>query len=310
MDQYIKDLSYVIQNGDMENTYKTVWIRSIVETCCHDPNTREIHFDTLSKKIFGYYWNQTIYFDLEQSPNPKKRPGIYQLVCEEINKFRNQHGSKPEWFSKIESKITIPEKKISTILSKDVCWRFLKVGNENFDLYELDKEKRTVTLKNSRLISEYSDLLFDIINYRWIQKLEEFNNSPRISKKVKGTDREKVKRGNLKKFQKYLDIENPEQICFISKQPIKKNKLSIDHVIPWSYLYSDNLWNLVYVDKDKNSSKGNKIPSESTIKKLEKRNKKLSKLINQKNFKDKNTEELELSIEKDWVNIFWVGCKG
>ena len=102
MDQYIKNLSYVIQNGDMENTYKMVWIRSIVETCCLNPNTREIHFDTLSKKIFGYYWNQTIYFDLEQSPNPKKRPGIYQLVCEEINKFRNQHGSKPEWFSKIE----------------------------------------------------------------------------------------------------------------------------------------------------------------------------------------------------------------
>ena len=204
MDQYIKDLSYVIQNGDMENTYKMVWIRSIVETCCLNPNTREIHFDTLSKKILGYYWNQTIYFDLEQSPNPKKRPGIYQLVCEEINKFRNQHGSKPEWFSKIESKITIPEKKISTILSKDVCWRFLKVGNESVDLYELDKEKRTVTLKNSRLISEYSDLLFDIINYRWIQKLEEFNNSPRISKKVKGTEKEDVKRGNLKKYQSQM----------------------------------------------------------------------------------------------------------
>ena len=51
MDQYIKDLSYVIQNGDMENTYKMVWIRSIVETCCLDPNTREIHFDTLSNTL-------------------------------------------------------------------------------------------------------------------------------------------------------------------------------------------------------------------------------------------------------------------
>ena len=105
-------------------------------------------------------------------------------------------------------------------------------------------------------------------------------------------------------------MENPEQICFISNQPIKKNKLSIDHVIPWSYLYSDNLWNLVYVDKDKNSSKGNIILSESMIKKLVERNKKLSKLIDQKNFKDKNTEDLELSIERDWVKYFWVGCKG
>ena len=66
----------------------------------------------------------------------------------------------------------------------------------------------------------------------------------------------------------------------------------------------------MYVDKDKNSSKGNKIPNESTIKKLVERNKKLSKLIDQKNFKDKNTEDLELSIERDWVKYFWVGCKG
>ena len=69
MDQYIKDLTYVIQNGEMENTYKMVWVRSIVETCVLDPNVQEIQFDHLSKLIFGYYWNQTIYFDLEQSPN-------------------------------------------------------------------------------------------------------------------------------------------------------------------------------------------------------------------------------------------------
>ena len=29
MDQYIQDLCEVIQNGDMENTYKMVWIRSL-----------------------------------------------------------------------------------------------------------------------------------------------------------------------------------------------------------------------------------------------------------------------------------------
>ena len=56
MEQYIKDLTYVIQNGEMENTYKMVWIRSIVETCVLDPNAQEIQFDHLSKLIFGYYW--------------------------------------------------------------------------------------------------------------------------------------------------------------------------------------------------------------------------------------------------------------
>jgi hypothetical protein len=45
-----------------------VWIRSIVETCVLNPDQPVIHFDELSSKIFGYYWNQTIFFDLEQGP--------------------------------------------------------------------------------------------------------------------------------------------------------------------------------------------------------------------------------------------------
>ena len=33
MDGYIEDLCYVIRSGDMQNTYKTAWIRAIVEIC-------------------------------------------------------------------------------------------------------------------------------------------------------------------------------------------------------------------------------------------------------------------------------------
>ena len=59
------------------------------------------------------------------------------------------------------------------------------------------------------------------------------------------------------------------------------NELSIDHVIPWSYLFSDDIWNLVYMKKSENSSKSNKIPSEKTILNLEKRNKIGSEIIRQ-----------------------------
>ena len=166
MEQYIKDLTYVIQNGEMENTYKMVWVRSIVETCVLDPNVQEIQFDHLSKLIFGYYWNQTIYFDLEQSPNPLKRPVIYQIVKEEISEYRHKNGKQPVWFSGAENSVSIPVSKISTILSKDVCWRFPKVGKENFDLYDLDIKSRTIILHRTDLIREYANVLFDVINYR------------------------------------------------------------------------------------------------------------------------------------------------
>ena len=309
MEQYIKDLTYVIQNGEMENTYKMVWVRSIVETCVLDPNVQEIQFDHLSKLIFGYYWNQTIYFDLEQSPNPLKRPVIYQIVKEEISEYRHKNGKQPVWFSGAENSVSIPVSKISTILSKDVCWRFPKVGKENFDLYDLDIKSRTIILHQTDLIREYANVLFDVINYRWTQKLEEFNHSPRISQKVRGTDRENIRRKSLAKFRKYLDLENPDHVCFHTGRKIKYENLSIDHVLPWSYLFSDNLWNLVYVDKSFNSSKGNIIPKEETIEKLENRNIHLLKSMEIKFPNTKVTDELNLSIETDLIRKSWVGCK-
>jgi len=83
--------------------------------------------------------------------------------------------------------------------------------------------------------------------------------------------------------------------------------LSIDHVIPWSYLYSDDIWNLVYTHISCNSSKNNIIPSEKEIERLKERNIRLLKALTNKS--DKIVEELKLAIEKDYVNKFWIGCK-
>ena len=60
------------------------------------------------------------------------------------------------------------------------------------------------------------------------------------------------KRNNMWQAQvrnKHVEKENPNKICFVTNRPISPNNLSIHHVIPWSYMYSDDLWNLVYVDK-------------------------------------------------------------
>jgi 5-methylcytosine-specific restriction endonuclease McrA len=306
MDPFIKNLSEIIRNTDMNNTYKMVWIRSIVETCVLNPTVEIIHFDDLSPKIFGYYWNQTIFFGLEQGPNPHKRPEIHQIVLELVDRYRQENGYQPVFFSKVEKIISIPVTKISSVLRKDVCHRFQKTD----EIYDLDRENRTIRPHRPDLIRNYSDILFDLINYRWTQELETFNTSPRISKKVKGTNIEKFKRRPLRDFHMYLNLENPDHICFHTGEPIEDTNLSVDHVIPWSYLYSDDLWNLVYVHKSHNSSKGNKIPSQKTIGQLEERNRELIKLVEKEHPKDKLTEELRLSIENNLVRKSWVGCKG
>ena len=104
-------------------------------------------------------------------------------------------------------------------------------------------------------------------------------------------------RGSLAKFKKYLDIENPNHFCFFTGKEIPDGSLSIDHVLPWSYLFSDDLWNLVYVDRSVNSAKGNKIPTKSHIAGLNARNLRLLESRSGAKNKDKQTEELRLPID-------------
>lgn len=309
MNNYLNDITNIIRNGSMENTYKMSWIRSLVEYCSKHPGITTIHFDELSKLIFKYYWNQTFFFNLEQGPNTNKKPEIHQMVLEEIEKYQKKYNFKPVYFTKVENKINVNVSKISKILRQDVSWRFQIIGQQEYNIYDLKLDEFKLEIHQPEILNEYSEILFELINYRWIQQLEKFNSSPRISKKVNGTDREDIKRGNLSRFKTYLDIENPNRECFISGKKIEDD-LSIDHVLPWSYLFSDDIWNLVYVKKNLNSSKSNKIPNESMIKKLELRNIRLLDKMKRSGINDKRVIELETSIKKDYVREFWYGCKG
>ena len=283
------------------------WAKAIVECCFEDDNSEIIHFDRISSKMFKYYWNQTIFFDLQQGSNPNKPPVFVSYVKEEINKFQSRYGMQPVEFERVESKVNIDLKYLNRVLSQDVSHRFLNVGKEIYKLYELDKKGRTIRVDIAPLINSFSDVLFEVINYRWVQILETYNSSPRISKKIKITDRGGIKRQSLGKFKKYLSLTDKK--CFISGEDFN-NDISIDHMIPWSFMFSDDIWNLVYVKKSYNSSKSNRIVEKSEIVRLEKRNKELLSIMESKNILDKNYQELKLSIENNLLRKFWISFKG
>ena len=91
---------------------------------------------------------------------------------------------------------------------------------------------------------------------------------------------------------------------------IPENEMSVDHVIPWSFMYSDDLWNLVYCHKRENSSKQAMVVDEETILKVEERNRLLLQLLEQEGIDDKNVQELKLSLEKSWLKQFWMSYRG
>ena len=75
-------------------------------------------------------------------------------------------------------------------------------------------------------------------------------------------------------------------------------------------MYSDDLWNLVYVNKSVNSSMSNRVKKNNVKDKLIKRNKKLLQILDAKNISNKEVEELRLAIDKNYVELFWIGYQG
>lgn len=314
----------IIRESNYDNTYKMAWAKSLVELSTQLDLTEDnikISFSKISKKYIKYYWNQTIFFDLKQGSNPIKPPVILTYVKEIIQKyFKLTNSNIPELYEKAETKFEriglIRDynklvKKIVSTLKQDVSWRFKILNGKDTEIYSYIKGNDFIIIDSSLLkkLKENEQDLYDLINYRWGLILETFNSSPRINKKVKIMDERDIKRSSLNKFKKFLDLENKEHKCFLCDNVISENNISIDHVIPWSYMYSDDIWNLVYVCKNCNSSKNNRIPSEEEINKLKLRNISLLKHMEENNIHNKIYDELKLSIEKDYVSKFWIGSK-
>jgi len=58
--------------------------------------------------------------------------------------------------------------------------------------------------------------------------------------------------------------------CVWSNRPLKNGKFDIDHILPYSVWFNNDLWNLLPTDPKINSKKSNKIPSPDLISKQEK----------------------------------------
>ena len=325
MSRQFDEFKQIIREFSYDNTYKVAWAKALVELSSELPivgDEVEISLEQIARKYLKYYWNQTIFFDLIQGSNLQRPPEVVTTIKALIEAYYENVGNrKPELFERAELKLpkekyeTALRKTIST-LKKDVSYRFLNLNGKKLDVYRYNKGDSSLWISTG-LLQEFRDNerdLYDLINYRWGMILETFNSSPRINKKVKIMDEREIKRKPLTKYKQWLDIENPSHICFLCGQEITDKELSIDHVIPWSYMYSDDLWNLVYVHRGCNSSKSNVVPSEEGIAKLKERNKRLlddfiKEHISEKKALPKEIGSLEIAIENDYVDKFYTGCK-
>ena len=321
MSEYIKMWLSIIENMNNDNTYKLAWGRALLELIVQLDTVESVNtftFKEIGHKMLKYYWNQLYFFNLKQSANSKKPPVIVTETYKCIEFYQEKSGSMiPVWFDRaetvLESDMAFYDKelyKIARKLKDDVCWRFMNVKKQSLNVYDLDRDNFTVSFSDSEVLDlkEYAFVLSQLLNYRWAQLLEKFNNSPRIALKVKGISDEKIRRNSLQKFRDILLLQMHEDkvLDFYSGEKLDKNDITVDHVIPWSFMYSDDIWNLVLTSKSNNSSKNNSVPSEETIHRLEERN---QVLLNRIGEETSFYDDLKMAVDNDYVQKFYLSLK-
>jgi len=92
---------------------------------------------------------------------------------------------------------------------------------------------------------------------KWLQ-----NNNPEVPGliyKLAPLDEKMRKLSHVRKlWDGILDIRSINDV--FTGEHINKDKYDIDHFIPWSFVMNDELWNLMPMDSNLNSSKSNRLP--------------------------------------------------
>ena len=237
------------------------------------------------------------------------------VLIDEYRKITNS--SIPVWFDRglkviIENNKKIYDKTINHVsktLHKNVCWRFKRINSNDIDIYEYNKgiSNISINVEDINYLKEYNIILSKLLNYKWTQLLEKFNFAPKIASKVNGISLAKLNRNSLSKYkeQLLLEFKGEKIVDFYIGAELKIDEVSIDHVIPWSYMYSDDIWNLVVTSKSYNSMKSNSIPDEEVVERLKKRNEKLLSLL----LDDKYKTDIKEAIDNNYIDKFYNECR-
>jgi 5-methylcytosine-specific restriction endonuclease McrA len=319
MEAYIQQWYDVIEKMKNTNTYKLVWAKSILDLLIKT-ETKVITFSDISETILKYYWNQIYFFNLKQGPR-NQEPTLFKLVGLAIKRYQELTQSKqPVWFNLALPVLQQDQafyreliQSMSQTLDQDVSWRFLNIEDEVINLYHIHKKKTAslneVVFSDTHItdLKEHGPLLMQFLYFKWTQLLEKFNHAPRIANKIAGSEVQAIKRKSLKVYRDILLILHENQAIkdFYTDETIDISDISIDHFIPWSFIYSDDIWNLVITSKSNNSKKSNKLSDKQYLTKLKEQNLALVSKIKDLNLK----ETLQDAINHSYLDKFYFDYK-
>ena len=273
MQKLLPKLKYLVSSSN-NSSYKYLVALSIIYSF---NGQKRYTFEELLRFVIPFYFNMTVRFKIIERASGKI-PKVIQNIIDysEGNRLNNIYEKDFE---------SLCKQNLRTFFACPLsCFEpnnnLSKIEGENtFFKYSLKEKYIELTPKFYALLNDRNmkDITKDVVLLALVKFLEKYNTAPNILHKISG---EEPKR-DLSKLRKIFTDKNSPlycQYCCVCGQPLKsrgKEDFSLDHFIPFNYLYSDDIWNLIPAHKSCNSFKSNKIGTDEVFDYLVERNKKL-----------------------------------
>lgn len=247
----------------MSTTYKPALLKALVRIVAREALNR-IPLTEIGAEFTKLYWNQTVVFHLRQAAVLTKEPEVIKAIRSTAERCNVRDLSQLPAVDRRKL-----EEKMARVLTIDVLRRFHNSKPEHMPpLFTWDQGDEHISLSKPALafIEAENRPLETLANYWWAKYLERVNLlAPLIIDKV---ERNGARRGGIAKFLKVLQEVDDKRCFYCGRNLDAGTRIDIDHVLPWSFLLADPVWDLVLTCAACNSAKSDWLPDRKFIDRL------------------------------------------
>lgn len=257
----------LMRDASKSTTYKAALLKALARLA-QSGDATHISLTRIGEEFVRLYWNQTVVFHLRQAAVLSKEAVAVKLIRETASAAR----------ARSFQDLPAPDRrtlaaKMAKLLTVNVLEAFHASAPISMDaLYSWERSDDHITVSRESSAFLRKNLLpLDIIaNYHWADFLEGCNRlAPRIVQKV---SRDAARRSSLLRYMTLLSSDGEAECFYCGIGSGAGTLMQVDHVIPWSFLLEDPLWDLVVACRRCNASKSDWLPEPAFLDKLKRRN--------------------------------------
>ncbi len=264
----LSDVASLMRHALMSSTYKPALLKALVRICRRSQKS-QIPLQALGDEFARMYWNQVVVYHLRQAASVTKEAEVIKLIrtIAEVYQVRRFSDLPDEGSTQIRNKMA----KILTINVLDAFHASKPASMPRVYNWEKGSESVVLAAEAVAFIRNNDAALELIANYYWAEFLEACNRlAPRVIQKV---SRDFARRRSLIPYYLAMLAQEDNKSCFYCGEPFaSERKAAVDHVIPWSFLLEDPVWDLVLACVKCNSAKLDWLPQPEYIDLLIERN--------------------------------------